>query len=151
MALQRTFVMLKPDALRRRLVGEILTRLERTGLELVAARLVQPNRELAGRHYGQAIIRRHGERVRQLLIDYITSGPCLAMVWEGRNAVRTMRQIAGEHFCPQDCPPGTIRRDMCSDSVELADAEGRALENLIHTADSLQSAAEEIRLWFPEL
>ncbi len=148
---ERTLVLLKPDALRRRLVGEILTRLERTGLELIATRLVVPDRELAGRHYGEAIARKHGEHVRELLLDYITSGPCLAMVWEGPNAVTTIRQVAGEHFCPQQCPPGTIRRDMCSDSVELANSEDRALENLIHAADALETADEEIRLWFPDL
>lgn len=146
-AVERTFVLLKPDAMRRKLVGEIISRLERSGLELLAAELVRPTRELAERHYGQEIAERWGEDVRQALLEYLCSGPCLAMVWAGPQAVARARQVVGEKPQPSDCADGTIRKDLGVDSIEKSRAERRALENLVHAADSLEAAEREIRLW----
>ena len=151
MAFQRTLVLLKPDAVERRLVGELLARLERTGLSLAALELRRTDRDFAGHHYGPEIARRHGEQVRNALLDFLCRGPVVAMVWEGNNAVETIRQVGGEHFEPGKCPPGSIRRDYCTDSADLANAEGRAIENLIHTSDSPETAAAEVALWFPDL
>jgi len=151
MALQKTLVLLKPEAVERRLVGEILARLERTGLRLAALELRTVDRDFAGQHYGEEIARKHGEKVREALLGYISGRPVVAMVWEGNEAVAVLRAVGGEHFEPARCPPGSIRRDYSTDSREAANAEGRALENLIHASDSPEAAANEVRLWFPDL
>ena len=147
---ERTFAMLKPDAVQRGLVGEIIARIERTGLRLKALKMLTPTRALAEEQYGEEIARKHGEHVRQWLLEYICSGPVVAMIWEGPNAIATVRAIAGERPSPSECAPGTIRRDLCTDSQELATSQGRAIHNLIHTADSPESAQREIELWFGE-
>jgi nucleoside-diphosphate kinase len=144
---EETLVLLKPDAIRRRLVGEIVARLERTGLDLVAARLVTPTRELAERHYGAEIAERYGEEVRNALLNYVCSGACLATVWRGPEAVARAREIVGLRPQPSDCEPGTVRGDLGCDTIAESRAEGRALENLVHTSDARSSAEYEIRLW----
>ena len=140
--------MLKPDAVRRGLVGEIIARLERTGLRLVAMRMTQATRELAEQQYGEEIARKHGDHVREWLLQYTCDGSVVPMVWEGDNAVATVRAVAGDKPSPSDCLPGTIRRDLCTDSQELASGQQRAIANLIHTADSAASAEREIGIWF---
>jgi len=146
-SVERTMVLLKPDAVHRKLVGEIIARLERTGLELLDARLVTPTRELAERHYGQEIAERWGEEVRQALIEYLCRGPCLATVWGGPGAVARAREVVGHKPQPCDCEEGTIRRDLGMDTIAQSRAEGRALENLVHAADTVEAAEREIRLW----
>jgi nucleoside-diphosphate kinase len=146
--MERTFVMLKPDAVERGLVGEIIRRLEATGLRLAALRMLRPTRSLAEQQYGEEIARKYGDQVREWLLEYICSGPVVAMIWEGRNAVSVVRAIAGEKPSPSECAPGTIRRDLCTDSQELAAQEARAIENLVHTADSPEAARRETALWF---
>jgi nucleoside-diphosphate kinase len=131
--IERTFVMLKPDAVQRGLAGEILSRLELKGLKPVAMKLMKIPRELAERHYGE----HRGKSFFPGLIDYITSGPVLCMVWEGENAVLSVRTIMGKTN-PQDALPGTIRGD-------LAQQTGR---NLVHGSDSVESAKREIQLFF---
>lgn len=145
--MEHTFVLLKPDAIERKLVGEIVGRLERAGLELVAARLVRPRRELAERHYGQEIAQRWGEDVRQALLEYLCSGPCLATVWAGVDAVDRAREVVGHKPQPCDCEQGTVRRDLGVDTIAQSRAEGRALKNLVHAADSREAAEREIKLW----
>ncbi|MER3417374.1 MAG: nucleoside-diphosphate kinase [Gemmataceae bacterium] len=133
--MQRTLVLFKPDCLHRKLVGELIGRLERKGLKLVAAKLVRPDRPLAERHY--AVHR--GKPFYESLVHFITSGPTLAMVWEGREAVAVVRQLMG----PTDgakAPPGTIRGDFAL-SVQ---------NNLVHGSDSPETAQTEIALWFTE-
>ncbi|HTY46470.1 MAG TPA: nucleoside-diphosphate kinase [Methanomassiliicoccales archaeon] len=131
--IERTFVMLKPDAMQRALMGEIVGRLERKGLKPVAMKLMRIPRELAERHYGE----HKGKSFFPGLIDYITSGPVLCMVWEGENAVASVRALMGKTN-PQDALPGTIRAD-------LAQQTGR---NLVHGSDSPDSAKREIQLFF---
>lgn len=131
--MQRTLVLCKPDALHRRLVGAIIQRLEHKGLRLVAAKLVRAHRQLAEQHY--AIHR--GKPFYEALLSFITSGPTLAMVWEGREAVGVVRTLLG----PTDgakAPPGTIRGDYAI-SVQ---------NNLVHASDSPETAEQEIALWF---
>lgn len=146
--MERTFAMLKPDAVRRGLVGHIIARIERTGLRLVAMRMVQPTPEQAAQQYGEEIARKYGDQVRAWLIEYVCAGPAVAMVWEGPNAVQTVRALAGDRPAPADCAPGSIRRDLSLDSADLANHEHRAIHNLIHTSDSPHAAQREIALWF---
>ncbi len=131
--IERTFVMLKPDAMQRALMGEIVGRLERKGLKPVAMKLMRIPKELAERHYGE----HKGKSFFPGLIDYITSGPVLCMGWEGENAVASVRALMGKTN-PQDAMPGTIRAD-------LAQQTGR---NLVHGSDSPDSAKREIQLFF---
>jgi nucleoside-diphosphate kinase len=135
MALERTLVLLKPDAVQRGLAGEILGRFERRGLELRAARLVQVDRELGERHYAE-----HAEKpFFGELVDFITTSPTLALVLEGESAVSVVRTTIGATN-PLNAAPGTIRGDL---ALAMPD-------NLVHGSDSSESAAREIALWFPD-
>jgi nucleoside-diphosphate kinase len=131
--MERTFVMLKPDAIQRGLMSEILGRLEAKGFKPVAMKFMRLPKELAERHYGE----HKGKGFFNGLIEYMTSGPVLVMVWEGDDIIVTMRTMMGKTN-PKDAAPGTIRGD-------LAQQTGR---NLIHGSDSAESAKREINLFF---
>ncbi len=136
MAMQKTLVLVKPDGVRRGLVGEIVGRLERKGLTLLAGRLFTIDRELAAEHYAE-----HTEKpFFGELVDFITSGPVMAMAVEGPDAVKVVRTLMGPTN-PVDAPPGTIRGDL---GIELT-------ENLVHGSDSPTSATRELGLFFPDL
>ena len=133
MAAERTLVLIKPDAMRRGLAGEILRRFEQRGLELREARLVQVDDALAKEHYAE-----HAEKpFFGELVEFITSGPTLALVVEGEGAIATVRTTVGATN-PADAGPGTIRGDL---ALSMPD-------NLVHGSDSAESAAREIALWF---
>jgi nucleoside-diphosphate kinase len=133
MAAERTLLLIKPDAMRRGLAGEILRRFEARGLELKDAKLVQVDRPLAEDHYAE-----HAEKpFYGELVEFITSGPTLAVVLEGEGAIGTVRTTIGATN-PADAGPGTIRGDL---ALSMPD-------NLVHGSDSPESAAREIRLWF---
>jgi nucleoside-diphosphate kinase len=132
-ALEKTLVLVKPDGVQRGLIGEIISRLERRGLRLVAAEFQQISRSMAELHYAV----HKGKPFYDGLIDYITSGPVMAMVWEGTNAVAAVRQTMGATI-PIDADPGSVRHDF---ALEV----GR---NLTHASDSVPTAIEEIELWF---
>jgi nucleoside-diphosphate kinase len=135
MAVERTLVLVKPDAMRRALAGEILARFERRGLELCAARLLTVDRSLAEEHYAEHTQKPFfGE-----LVDFITSGPTLALVVEGEGAIKLVRTTIGATN-PADAAPGTIRGDL---SHSMPD-------NLVHGSDAPESAEREIALWFPD-
>ena len=135
MALERTLILVKPDAMERALAGEIVARFERRGLEIKAARLVRVDEELAGRHYDE-----HREKpFFGELVDFITSGPTLALVLEGEGAIATCRSTIGATN-PAQAAPGSIRGDFA-----LA-----MPNNLVHGSDAPESAAREIALWFPD-
>ena len=135
MAIERTLVLLKPDAVSRHLAGEILARFERRGLVLRAARLVRADRELGKRHYAE-----HAEKpFFEELVDFITSAPTLALVLEGESAVSVVRATMGKTN-PLDSPPGTIRGDL---ALAMPD-------DLVHGSDAPDSAEREIGLWFAE-
>jgi nucleoside-diphosphate kinase len=131
--MQRTLILLKPDAVQRRLVGDITGRFERKGLRLVAMKLVQVSRELAEKHYAVHA----GKPFYESLLSFLTSGPTVALVWEGREAVAVCRSLMGLTDGAKS-PPGTIRGDYAL-SVQ---------NNLVHGSDSLENAALEIALWF---
>jgi nucleoside-diphosphate kinase len=129
----KTFLMVKPDGVRRRLVGEIIRRFENKGWTLINMDLRTPTRELAEAHYGV----HRGKPFFDDVVAFITSGPVVAMVWEGDNIVDIARSLMGKTK-PIDALPGTIRGDF-SNSTE---------QNLIHGSDSDENAALEIKLWF---
>ncbi len=131
--MQQTLILLKPDCIQRRLAGAIIQRFEQKGLRLAAMKLVQAGRELAEKHY--AVHR--GKPFYESLVQFVTAGPTVAMVWEGREAVAVARNLIG----PTDgtkAAPGTIRGDFAL-SIQ---------NNLIHGSDSPETAAAEIAIWF---
>ena len=133
MTAERTFVAIKPDGVQRGLIGEILGRFERKGFKLVALKQLTPSRELAEKHYGV-----HRERPFFAgLVDFITSGPVIAMVWEGDGVIASARTLIGATK-PLEANPGTIRGDL---AVNI----GR---NVIHGSDGSETAKFEIGLWF---
>ncbi len=131
--MERTLVLIKPDGVQRGLIGEIIGRLERRGLRLVAGKFMQVSQELAETHY--AIHK--GKPFYDGLIKYITSAPVMAMVWEGPNAVGAIRQTMGATR-PTDAAPGSVRHDF---ALEV----GR---NLTHASDSVENGEKEVALWF---
>jgi nucleoside-diphosphate kinase len=132
-AVERTLVLIKPDAIQRGLAGDILARFERRGLAMRAARLLQVDRELAERHYAE-----HAEKpFFGELVEFITSAPTLALELEGESAIGVVRTTIGATN-PTDAAPGTIRGDL---ALAMPD-------NLVHGSDSPESAERELRLWF---
>lgn len=174
---EQTLVILKPDAVARGLIGEIVGRFEKVGLKLVAAKLVHADRELADKHYpvsreefikgmGGKTVENYeklgvdlvkelgtsdpmeiGKMIREWLADMITSGPVFAFVLEGPHAVELVRKICG-HTLPLMSAPGTIRGDYSFDSSYLANTGKRPIKNLIHASGVLEEAEYEIPLWF---
>jgi nucleoside-diphosphate kinase len=134
---ERTLVLVKPDGVSRRLVGEVISRIERKGLDLVALRLRTVDRELAEQHYAE----HDGKPFFTDLLDFITSGPVVAAVVEGPRAIAAFRQIAGGTDPVEKAVPGSIRGDFGLETQF----------NLVHGSDSVESAAREIKLWFPDL
>src|SRR4051794_28054337 len=133
--MQQTLILFKPDCVQRRLVGTLTARFERKGLRLAGLKLVQAARELAEKHYAV----HKGKPFYESLLGFLTSGPTVAMVWEGREAVAACRSLMGLTDGVK-APPGTIRGDFAL-SVQ---------NNLVHGSDSPENAAAEIALWFPE-
>src|SRR5262249_39206778 len=131
--MQRTLILLKPDAVQRRLVGVITQRFEQKGLRLAALKLVQASRDLAEKHYAV----HKGKSFYDSLLQFLTAGPTVAMVWEGREAVAVARTLMGVTDGTK-APPATIRGDFAL-SVQ---------NNLVHGSDSPENAATEIALWF---
>ena len=131
--MQQTLILLKPDAVQRRLVGEVAARFERKGLRLVGLKLVKPSRQLAEKHYAV----HKGKPFYESLLSFLTSGPTVAMVLEGREAVAACRALMGLTDGAKS-PPGTIRGDF-----------GLSVQNnLVHGSDSAENAAAETALWF---
>src|SRR5438270_7617454 len=132
---EKTLVLIKPDAVERKLAGEILARFERRGLEVRSARLLTVERALAEEHYAE-----HSEKpFFGELVDFITSAPTLALVLEGESAISVVRTTMGATN-PTDSAPGTIRGDL---ALAMPD-------NLVHGSDSPESAEREVGLWFPD-
>ena len=133
--MERTLVLVKPDGVQRGLIGEVIARLERRGLKLVAAKFLQVSPELARTHCAGD----EGKPFYEGLIRYITSAPVMAMVWEGPNAVAVVRQTMGATR-PWEAAPGTIRHDF---GLEVD-------RNLTHASDSVENGEKEAALWFTE-
>ena len=131
--MQQTLLLLKPDAVQRRLIGTLIERFERKGLRLAGLKFLQADRALAERHYAV----HKGKPFYESLLQFLTSGPTVAMVWEGREAVAVGRNLMGVTDGAK-APPGTVRGDFAL-SVQ---------NNLVHGSDSPENAAAEIALWF---
>lgn len=132
---ERTLVLIKPDGVKRQLIGEILSRIERKGLTVAALHLQLVSDELARRHYAE----HDGKPFFGSLLEFITSGPVVAAIVEGPRAIAAFRQIAGGTDPVEKALPGTIRGDFALITQD----------NLVHGSDSPESAAREIELWFP--
>lgn len=177
--IQRTFAMIKPDGVHRGLVGEIISTFERSGLKIVAIRVVRPTDEIVSKHYpettewfsavggktlqGYAEIGLDakqelgtddkveiGKMVKKWLVEYITSGNVIPMVLEGNLAVSNVRRLCGNTL-PIFADPGSIRGRYSLDSPDLANAEKRPVYNLVHASGDSTEANYEISLWFPDL
>lgn len=145
---ERTLVLIKPDAVARGIGMEVLARFERAGLRIIGLKLAQANQELAEKHYTyEDIAVRHGEKVRQLLLEYITQGPVIAAVVQGISAVSVVRKLSGDTE-PKKSPPGTIRGDYAHASYGFCDDAGIAVRNIIHASSAVEDAEREIHLWF---
>lgn len=170
---ERTFVIIKPDGVQRSLIGEIIHRIERTGLKLVAMKFVFTNEDNYWEHYnkndvwfeekGQNTIDNrksnnlpieksaieYGKDIIRALIKFMTAGPVVMMIWEGNKAVSVVKKIVGGTE-PSNSDVGTIRGDLTIDSYELSNVDGRAVRNLIHCSDKPEEAEREIKIWFIE-
>jgi len=167
-------VIIKPDGIQRSLIGEIIRRYERTGLKLVGLKILIPTPEMIENHYsvdpdwkrtvGMKAIeayRKKGEmpptedpmqasaKIISVLKKYMSAGPVIAMVWQGMNAVGVVRKVTGSTE-PLVSDVGTIRGDLTIDSYQIADADTRAVRNLVHTSGTVEDAAKEVGLWFKE-
>jgi nucleoside-diphosphate kinase len=171
---ERTLVVIKPDGLQRTLVGEIIKRYERMGLKLSAMKMLVPTKEHIEKHYtldpnwrritGEKTIQGYLDkgmtppstdpleitaRILKGLSVYMTSGPVIAMIWEGAHAVKIVRKVTGKTE-PLTSDVGTIRGDFVLDSYQMADLDGRAVRNLIHASGSVEEAEMEIKHWFKD-
>lgn len=133
--MSRCFAMLKPGVVNRRLVGEVIERLEKKGLKIVGLKMVVVSKEIAEEHYAE----HKGKPFYTELVDYITSGPVIALVLQADDCVTLVRKLCGSTK-PSEALPGTIRGDYCSHTAH----------NIIHASDSDESAEREIALWFKE-
>ncbi len=161
---ERTLALIKPEAVKRNIIGEVIKRMEAAELKIVAIKMVKANLDLATKHYPDSMIESLGEKgikngykaddpieqgkkIIQWLREYITSGPVVAMVLQGENAVKKLRQISG-YTDPCKAEPGTIRGDLSNDSIVAANEEGRTVHNIVHASETIEEAEKEIALWF---
>lgn len=144
-AAEDTLVLVKPDAVDRNLIGAVLHRFEQAGLSITRLELQHPSTDRIEQHYRE----HHGKGFYPGLVDFLAENPVVAVHLTGENAVEQARNVAG-HTEPAEAATGTIRGDLGEDTLEQADAEDRALQNLVHAADSPQAARHELGLWFPD-
>ncbi|MCS7317826.1 MAG: nucleoside-diphosphate kinase [Candidatus Dojkabacteria bacterium] len=170
---EKSLVLLKPDAIQRGLIGEIISKFERKGLKIVAMKMIWPTKEMAQLHYdwseeekiqtGNRSIQAYKEKgievnkspieiaeeVQKRLVSFLTAGPVVAMVIEGAHAIQHIRKLVG-HGSPLNADVGTIRADYTLDSYLMADEAERAARNLVHASSSASEAEREIKVWFSE-
>lgn len=141
--IERTLVLLKPDAVERSISGELISRLERTGLKIVGMKMVWVDEKFAKKHYSAHI----EKPFYKSLETFIISGPVIAMAIEGLHAVEIVRKVVGGTE-PKTAQPGTIRGDYAMHSYEYTDNKGISIKNLIHASGNKEEAKKEIALWF---
>lgn len=149
--MERTLIIFKPDAVKRGIVGEILTRFERVGLKIVGTKMLQPDYDHYYKHYediGKMVTRR-GKEIFDVTLEMMKEGPVVACVLEGVEAVEVVRKMVGGTE-PKASPPGTIRGDYSHISFTHANKEGIATPNIIHASGDAKEAKEEISHWFSE-
>lgn len=145
--IEQTLVLLKPDAVERGLMGRVIERFEDAGFKITAMRLVKPSSDLAMKHYDEDLAKRRGEHVRKYNVDFLTSGPVLALVIEGVNAIENVRKFCGTTE-PKSALPGTIRGDFSHVSYGHCDSEKMVVKNIVHASEDKKFAEKEIGLWF---
>ena len=145
--LQRTLILLKPDAIDRGIVGEILTRFERVGAKMVGMKLLVSEKDTAEKHYTEDLAKRRGENIRRIMIEMLMSGPFVVLALEGVDIVEVVRKMVGATE-PKSALPGTIRGDYAHVSYSYADAKGIGIFNLIHASASPEEAEVELAVWF---
>jgi nucleoside-diphosphate kinase len=143
---ERTLVLFKPDAVARGLVGRVLARFEDALLRVVAAKMVWMDADLTKRHYFD-LEERFGPEVYATMAEFMQTGPVIAVVLEGIEAVACVRKLVGSTY-PDEAPPGTIRGDFAHMSKAYANARGIAVANLVHASGNAEEAAYEIGVWF---
>ncbi len=169
---ERTLVIIKPDGIQRTLIGEIIQRYERIGLKLVGLKMMVPSADLVEKHYtidpewrvktGLKTIKSYEDKgltpphtdplkitsiILKNLVNYLTKGPVIAMVWQGAHAVQIVRKITGSTE-PLMSPVGTIRGDYVLDSYQMSDVDKRSVRNLVHASGTVKEAEDEIAHWF---
>ena len=140
MSKERTLILIKPDGVRRGLVGEVIARIERKGYEVSALRLLQADRAILERHYAE----HEGKPFYEPLLEFMLSGPIVAIIAEGNRVIEGFRKLAGATD-PTIAEPGTIRGDLARDQGL------KVVQNIVHGSDSVQSAEREIKIFFPEI
>ena len=145
--LERTLVLLKPDAVHRGIVGEVLQRFERIGAKMVGMKLLISERDTAMKHYTEDLSKRRGAKVRKMMIDMLMLGPVVAVAFEGIDIVEVVRKLVGATE-PKSAIPGTIRADYAHVSYHYANEKGIGIFNLIHASASSEEAEKEISVWF---
>jgi nucleoside-diphosphate kinase len=173
---ERTVVLIKPDGVKRGLIGEIISRIEKRGLKIISLEMFQATREQIDEHYpkdekwikrlGEKTLKNYrdygvdakkelgtedplkiGQRVRDWLIDYLTSGPMIKMVIKGIHAIEMVRKLAGQTM-PSEAEMGTIRGDFSVDDATAANRDKRAIHNILHVSETLEEAEHELNFWF---
>lgn len=147
MAIEQTLVLVKPDGVQRGLTGEIIKRFEQRGLKIVALKLTQVDKDFSQKHYTEDLAKRRGQKVRDTMINYITSGPVVAMIIEGVDAIENVRKICGATES-KSAQPGTIRGDFSHVSFNHANEKDIPVKNVIHASGNKEDATNELALWF---
>ena len=148
--IQKTLCIIKPDGVRRGLIGNVIARFERVGLKIVATKIVLVDKKMAEEHYlYDDIAVRHGEVVWQSLIDFIMSSPVFAFVIEGVESIEVVRKLCGSTE-PKTASPGTIRGDFSYHSFNYANEKKFSIYNIIHASANVTDALREIPIWFKE-
>ena len=149
--MEKTIVILKPDAMQRGIMGEIITRFERAGLKIIAAKMLRPNYDHYYKHYEEIgkMISRRGQKAFDVTLEMMQEGPVLAMVLEGVEAASLVRKMVGTTE-PKSAAPGTIRGDYSHMSFGYADEQGVGIPNLVHASGDAEEAKQEIAHWFSE-
>lgn len=147
--IQRSLVVLKPDTVQRGIIGEVIQRFERVGLKIVGMKMVMPDENLYRTHYEDIgkMISRRGEQTFRYNVEYMMTGPVIAIVLEGVEAVPLVRKIVGPTE-PKSAEMGTIRGDFSHMSFGYSDAKGTGVPNLVHASGNTEEAEKEINLWF---
>ena len=145
--MEQSLILLKPDAVDRGLVGEIIHRFERVGFKIAGLKMLHATKEHAEKHYTEDLAQRRGKKVREMMIEMISSGPIVAIVVEGVEAVELVRKMVGTTE-PKSAAPGTIRGDYSHVSFKHADEKNIGIYNLVHASGSVEEAKQEIAVWF---
>ena len=138
--MERTLILVKPDGVRRQLVGEVISRIERKGYVVSAIKMIDADRALLSKHYAE----HEGKPFYEPLLEFMTSGPVVALIAEGNRVIEGFRKLAGTTD-PTTAEPGTIRGDLARDQGT------KVVQNIVHGSDSVESANREIAIWFPEI